>query len=102
VKTWGARPNTAFVKAWSPDVVTDRGAIKIKPTFQVKGYDNVFAGGDIIDWDEQKQAAKARTHGAVIADNVLGYLEGKPFKEYKGSIELIALTNGKVWYCSSL
>ncbi|KAK0466219.1 uncharacterized protein EV420DRAFT_1510619 [Desarmillaria tabescens] len=35
------------------------------------------------------------SHAALISANVLSYLDGKPLKEYKGSYELILVTNGK-------
>lgn len=55
--------------------------------------------GDIIDWKEEKQAAKALGHVSVIANNVLALLGLKSgFKNYKGSFELIALSNGKVGF----
>jgi apoptosis-inducing factor 2 len=96
VKTWGAPPNSGFIASLGSDVLTARGNVKIKPTFQLASFDNIFAGGDIIEWKEQKQAAKAKTHGAMIAANIVNYLAGKPLKDYKGSPELIAITNGKV------
>ncbi|KAF8507661.1 FAD/NAD(P)-binding domain-containing protein [Gautieria morchelliformis] len=95
VRTWGARANTGFVASLGSDVLTNTGTVKIKPTFQLSNYANIFAAGDIIEWDEQKQAAKAKNHGAIIAANIVNYFTGKPLKDYKGSPELIALTNGK-------
>ena len=53
--------------------------------------------GDIIDWEEQKQAAKNAGHAAVVAKNVKAVLEGrKPTAVYKGSYEIILVTVGKV------
>ncbi|KAF8494065.1 FAD/NAD(P)-binding domain-containing protein [Gautieria morchelliformis] len=95
VRTWGARANTGFVASLGSDVLTNTGTVKIKPTFQLSNYANIFAAGDIIEWNEQKQAAKAKNHGAIIAANIVNYFTGKPLKDYKGSPELIALTNGK-------
>ena len=56
-----------------------------------------IAAGDIIDWKEQKQAAKANTHVQVVSANVVSFLEGKPYKKkYKGSPEMILIPLGKV------
>lgn len=64
---------------------------------EVPGHPGVFAGGDIIDWEEQKQAAKAATHSQVIIANVISFLGDKPLKKaYKGSPELIVIPIGKV------
>lgn len=53
--------------------------------------------GDIIDWKEEKQAFKAMAHVPIIVENVMALVNGKSkFKEYKGSYEMISLTNGRV------
>jgi NADH dehydrogenase FAD-containing subunit len=71
--------------------------VKVTPTLQLPMHPSIFAGGDIIDWKEQKQAGKSGTHADVITANVLSLLAGqKPSKVYKGSYELIVLTIGKV------
>ena len=71
--------------------------MKIKDTFQLQNYPDAFAIGDIIDVKEQKQAAKAQTHAALVAANVLSFIAGQPpKKKYTGSPELILVTNGKV------
>lgn len=63
----------------------------------MQGHPGIFALGDVIDWDEQKQAAKGANHLAVVAPNVQSYLEGKPLKKvYKGSPEMILIPLGKV------
>jgi hypothetical protein len=57
----------------------------------------IFAVGDIIDWKEQKQAAKANGHGPVVVANIVNLLAGQPVqKEYGGFPEMIMITNGKV------
>ncbi|KAH8829387.1 hypothetical protein DL96DRAFT_1814616 [Flagelloscypha sp. PMI_526] len=51
----GPKPNTALLHG-SPfsSALTKSGTVKVKPTLQVEGFDNVFAIGDIIEWKEQK------------------------------------------------
>ena len=69
----------------------------MNPTLEVQGHPGIFALGDVIDWNEQKQAAKGGAHGAVVAKNVLAVLEGKPASAlYKGSYEMIVVTYGRV------
>ena len=78
-------------------VLTPRGQIKIEKTFQLKSYPNIYAIGDVIDWVEQKQAAKAPKHAQIAAANILAQLNGGvPKKSYSGQPELIIITNGKV------
>lgn len=95
--TQGPRPNTEFIATLGSDTLTDRGYVRVKPTLQLASHSDIYAAGDIIDWAEQKQAAKTHAHAAVITANILSNLSGeKPAKEYKGSTELIIITNGKV------
>lgn len=55
----------------------------------------------MIDWQEQKQAAKAAKHAQIAAANILSQINGSdPKKKYTGQPELIIITNGKV-RCSS-
>lgn len=94
----GNVPNTGFIgSSLGSTALTRAGNVKVRPTLQLQDYDDIFAAGDIIDWNEQKQAAKTTAHAAVVSPNVLSYLQGKPVsKVYKGSMELIVITNGKV------
>ncbi|KAF8220606.1 FAD/NAD(P)-binding domain-containing protein [Tricholoma matsutake] len=96
VQTRGPSPNTAFVSASiGAAALSDRDLIRVRPTLQLQEYDNIFAGGDVIEWKEQKQAAKAGPHGTLVANNILALLSGRKLKEYKGALEMIVATNGK-------
>ncbi|KAI0775568.1 FAD/NAD-P-binding domain-containing protein [Trametes elegans] len=96
VPAFGSQPNAGFVSTLGEGVVTPHGTVRVNEYLEVPGHPGVFAAGDIIDWKEQKQAAKARTHAAVVSANVLAYLQGKPpAKKYKGSPELIVIPLGK-------
>ncbi|KAH9060596.1 FAD/NAD-P-binding domain-containing protein [Lactarius vividus] len=96
VPTFGSRPGTGFVKSLGSGVLNARGQIKVAPTFQIESYPNIYAIGDVIDWSEQKQAAKAPKHAQIAAANILSQLNGSsPGKQYTGQPELIIITNGK-------
>ncbi|KAK7014742.1 hypothetical protein VNI00_019294 [Paramarasmius palmivorus] len=97
VRTWGSSPDTEFIKgSLGSDTLSSRGHVKVKPTLQLRDYSNIFAAGDIIDWDEQKQAGKVNGHVPVIVKNIKSLISGKPAAvEYKGSTEMILVTNGK-------
>ncbi|EAU86985.1 hypothetical protein CC1G_08456 [Coprinopsis cinerea okayama7 len=94
---WGGRPNTAFIKeSLGDDVLTSSGHVKVQPTLQLPGHARIFAVGDIIDWNEQKQAAKAPAHGAIVAANIVTLVSGSgALTEYKGSSEIILVTAGR-------
>lgn len=97
VPTFGPRPNTAWIASLGPDVLDERRLVKVKPTFEVVGHPGVFAGGDITDWNEQKQGMKYPVHAEICAPNVLSFLEGRPqTRTYKGSTEIILIPLGRV------
>ncbi|KAH6916251.1 hypothetical protein BKA70DRAFT_1368461 [Coprinopsis sp. MPI-PUGE-AT-0042] len=94
----GGRPNTSIISSsLGPHVLTPSGHVKIKPTLQVQGYPRIFAAGDIIDFDEQKQAAKAMMgHMPIVKANILALTGGSvPSKVYRGSTELIVIVTGR-------
>ncbi|KAI0329006.1 FAD/NAD-P-binding domain-containing protein [Cubamyces sp. BRFM 1775] len=96
VPAFGSRPNTGFILSLGEGVLTRNGTVRVNEHLEVLGHPGVFAAGDIIEWNEQKQAAKANTHAAVVAANVVSFLEGKPYKKvYKGSYEMILIPLGR-------
>jgi NADH dehydrogenase FAD-containing subunit len=96
VPTRGPRPNTAFVaRSLGPDVLDERSQIKVNATLQLPKYPDIFALGDAINTVEQKQVMKASAHAAIVAGNIVAHLSGKSLKPYKGSTEIIIITNGK-------
>ncbi|KAI0796134.1 FAD/NAD-P-binding domain-containing protein [Abortiporus biennis] len=95
IQTNGSKPNTAFISSLDSSILTERGNVKIAPTFQVIGHPGIFAIGDIIDWEEQKQAFKAANHSRIVVGNILSYLSGQPlYKKYKGIFDAVFITIG--------
>ncbi|KAJ7154049.1 FAD/NAD(P)-binding domain-containing protein [Mycena filopes] len=97
VPTRGPRPRTEFIgKSLGAGALDDRGQVKVKPTLQLIDHPDIFAVGDIVDIVEQKQFMKATAHSGIVAPNVIAYLKGSgSLKAYKGSPEVIIVTNGK-------
>ena len=64
---------------------------------QLLKYPRIFAGGDAIEWDEQKQVTKYSLHASIIARNVVSVLnKQQPPALYQGTYEMISISNGKV------
>ncbi|KAF7297054.1 BRO1 domain-containing protein [Mycena indigotica] len=60
------------------------------------GHSNIFALGDAIDYVEQKQVMKAMAHSGIFTANIVALDSGSTkLKPYKGSTEMIIVTNGK-------
>ncbi|KAF7307072.1 FAD/NAD(P)-binding domain-containing protein [Mycena indigotica] len=97
VSTRGPRPRTAFIaQSLGEDVLDKRGQIKVQPTLQLIGHSNIFALGDAIDYVEQKQVMKAMAHSGIVTANIVALASGSTkLKPYKGSTEMIIVTNGK-------
>ncbi|KAJ7446462.1 FAD/NAD(P)-binding domain-containing protein [Mycena galericulata] len=96
IPTRGPRPNTEFVgKSLGADTLDEQNQIKVKPTLQLLQHPDIFALGDAINTVEQKQIMKANAHAGIIIANIIAYLSGKALKPYKGSPEMIIVTNGK-------
>lgn len=98
VTTSGPKPNTDFIgESLGPEALAKSKLVKVEKTLQLPSHPAIFAVGDIIDWKEQKQAAKANGHGPVVVANILNLLADRPArKEYGGFPEMIMITNGKV------
>ncbi|KAI0671198.1 FAD/NAD-P-binding domain-containing protein [Trametes maxima] len=93
---YGSRPNTSVVSTLADDVLTKDGFVRITEHLEIPGHPGVFAAGDIIDFKERKQAAKAGRHARVVIPNIISFLEGKPLKSsYNGVPEMIVIPLGK-------
>lgn len=99
VRTSGPRPNTEFLaSSLGAGILDEKEFIRVTVQLQVIDHPSVFAAGDIVEWEEEKQFGKAVGQAAVVAGNIISYLARKPLKkQYTGSPEIIILTNGKVW-----
>lgn len=98
VRTSGPRPNTEFLSSsFGADILNEEKFVHVSPQLQVIDHPSVFAAGDIIEWEEQKQFGKTARQATVVAANIISYLANKPMKKaYTGTPEIIILTNGKL------
>lgn len=57
IPTYGSRAATSFLTSIEPSILNSRGDIKVNSHLQVDHHSlpNVFAVGNAVDWDEQKQ-----------------------------------------------
>jgi len=80
----GLKPNTRFLKGTFLEKTLDnKGFIKTRNTFQVEGYDNIFALGDITAFPIGKMAANVVRQTSVLAKNIGLFTTHKPLELYK-------------------
>ena len=93
--TIGGKPNTDFIESsLGADALTASKHVRVLPTFQLGAHPRVYAAGDVVEWREQKQAAKIPGHVDVVVKNVLAALEGRTVGAvYKGAYEIIGSTS---------
>ncbi|KAF8316104.1 FAD/NAD(P)-binding domain-containing protein [Clavulina sp. PMI_390] len=103
IPTFGPRPNTSFLKSFaSGAALSPGGRVNVTPTLNVQLASSsvlpeVWAMGDIIEWDEQHMLMKATAHLAIVKKNLLATLAGSGGKlaEYQSGKEMIMVTVGK-------
>ena len=73
---------------------SDTGFIRVRPTLQVTGYDNVFAAGDCIEFPSRplpKSGVYAVREGPVLARNLHAWLENRSLVPYRPQASALAL-----------
>lgn len=60
-----------------PGAVTAQGQVRVGETLQVRGYDRMYALGDLTDLAEAKMAGYAMKHAAVVAENIAAQVRGE-------------------------
>ncbi len=79
----GVKCDSSFMKDFDDNVLSKKGCLKIDKNLRLKGYNNIFVGGDITDITEEKTAQNSERHAKVISKNIKNILQNKPLKEYK-------------------
>ncbi|MEM7115432.1 MAG: FAD-dependent oxidoreductase [Chloroflexota bacterium] len=91
----GMVPNTEFLQAELPNILNDRGLIKVDANMKVEGYENLYAVGDCSTADSRKHGYLACLQGAHVADVLINLAVGKTSKPYGEPPLLMVTTTGK-------
>ncbi|WP_156686870.1 FAD-dependent oxidoreductase [Mycobacterium sp. Marseille-P9652] len=73
------RPNTGWLP---PELLDERGFVRVTPELRVPGHRGVFAVGDIAATDPLRSSARNRGD-ALVARNVLAEFAGRPLRRYR-------------------
>lgn len=91
IQATGGRVNSQILEGFLPASEISSGGVKVRPTFQVNGHDNVFVIGDLADLPEQKQAAKVPGHVSIASLNILASINKTALSNYKAPGEMIVV-----------
>ena len=88
---WTAGVQGAPIAGLSADAMTERGnRIRVNEFNQVKGYDNIFALGDIAEMESEDyprghpmMAQPAIQQGKLLGENLIKLMSNKPMKPFK-------------------
>jgi len=70
--------------------ITKRGEVEVMETLQVKGFQNIFAGGDNASYIDPKTqqpvpwlAQTAESEGKIIGENIIRLIKNQPLKSFR-------------------
>lgn len=90
----GMVPNTEFLQAELPEILNERGLIKVNADMQVDGYDNLYALGDCSTLDKRKHGYLASVQGGLLANAIIKRGERKTTKPYNDPPVVVITTTG--------
>ncbi len=79
----GVKCNPYFMKNFNEKFFTDKKSLVVNKYLQLKGYENIFVGGDITNVGEEKTGYNAERHGRLIAENIIRFKNNEKLKKYK-------------------
>jgi len=80
----GVRVNSDYLADGRLTTRTPQGQVSVTETLNVRGYDHVYAIGDITDVAEAKMAGYAMQHAEVVAQNITAQLrDEQPTATYR-------------------
>eukprot|EP00026_Physarum_polycephalum_P001903 Phypoly_transcript_01906.p1 GENE.Phypoly_transcript_01906~~Phypoly_transcript_01906.p1 ORF type:complete len:952 (+),score=135.50 Phypoly_transcript_01906:167-3022(+) len=77
----GGNPSTRFMQDHFASHLDSHGAIMVNRFFQLAGYPNIFAIGDVTNLQEEKTAERAMVHGELVAQHIKSFLKRKSMGE---------------------
>jgi NADH dehydrogenase FAD-containing subunit len=77
--TGRVRPNTDWLP---PELLDERGFVRVTPELRVPGHAGVFAVGDVAATDPLRSSARNRADG-LLANNIRAEFAGRPLRSYR-------------------
>ncbi|GAA2863815.1 hypothetical protein Acy02nite_72370 [Actinoplanes cyaneus] len=76
-RAFGLQINTGYLADGRLTPLTGHGMIPVTDHLNVRGYDHVYAIGDVADLPDPKMASYAMEHAVIVADNIRAQLAGE-------------------------
>ncbi len=90
----GITPNSEFMKKSFPKLIDGKGYISTDEFLNLKGFKNIFVGGDVTDIKEEKTAQVSLEHAEIIKKNLINLEKNKPLERYKHKERTMLLSLG--------
>ena len=91
----GIKPNYQCMSKSLSHCLNEKKAVIVNEYLQVKGFQNVFAAGDINDVNEEKTAQNAEKQAEVVVKNIVKLEKGKALKKYLPKPRIMVISLGK-------
>jgi apoptosis-inducing factor 2 len=91
----GITPNSKPLKKNFGKLLDEKGQLQVNNFLQVNQHENIFAGGDITNIQEEKTAQSSEKHGRLIVKNIRALENRVPLIEYKSKRRPMVISLGK-------
>ena len=78
----GIKANPYFMSGFR-NIKNEKGFLKVNECLQLKGFKNIFVGGDINNVPEEKTAQNAVRHAHIISHNIISLINKTELKKHK-------------------
>ncbi|MEU7872795.1 FAD-dependent oxidoreductase [Dactylosporangium sp. NPDC049140] len=75
-RAFGVRINTDYLADGRLTTLTEHATVPVDEHLNVRGYEHIYAIGDIVALPDPKMASYAMTHAEVVVDNIRAQLAG--------------------------
>ncbi len=79
----GTKCDSSFMKNFNKNIFTKKGCLKVDNYLRLKGYNNIFVGGDIASINEEKTAQNSERHAKIIVKNIKKSIEKRKLVKYR-------------------
>lgn len=91
----GITPNSEFLSGKLEDAKNENGFIRVNKFLQVKGFDNIFAPGDVNSSEVEKTAQNAAYQAKIVAKNIIALENKNKLMEHDESRTAMVISLGK-------